>query len=226
LLAAGLALSAQVTALWHLIILYGVVMTVGANCLGLVVITPLISRHFVEKRGLVLSIVQAANGFGRAASVPVVQFLISTVGWRRSYLVLAALMAIVIVAPGPAAYDWTLGEAIGTPHFWLLFLIYLLTGLEAFFVSLHQLAFAADVGFEPLHAASFLGMGSFLSVAGARSSPAPSRTTSDGRSRRSSPTASRSSASSPRCSSRARIRSGYCGSTRASSVSRGARGGP
>ena len=186
LLAAGLALSARVTALWHLIVLYGVLMTLGANCLGLVVITPLISRTFVERRGLVLSIVQAANGFGRAASVPVVQFLISTVGWRRSYLVLGALMAVVIVplaqffragrATAPpreatarlaaVAHDWTLGEAMATPHFWLLFLVYLLTGLGSFFVSLHQLAFATDVGFEPLHAASILGLGSFFSVIG------------------------------------------------------------
>src|SRR5262247_1791133 len=129
MLATGLALSAQVTTLWHLVALYGVLMTLGANCLGLVVITPLISRKFVERRGLVLSIVQAANGFGRAASVPVVQFLISTVGWRRSYMVLGALMALVILplaqffrtdrVPSPpeatatarltaVAHDWTL----------------------------------------------------------------------------------------------------------------------
>ena len=185
LLAAGLALSAQVTVLWHLIALYGVVMTVGANCLGLVVLTPMISRAFVHKRGLVLSIVQAANGFGRAASVPVVQYLITTVGWRRAYLVLAVFMTIVILplaqffrgggaapvarevaAPTTGAPDWTLAEAMATPHFWLLFLVYLLTGLGSFFVSLHQLAFAADLGFDTLHAASVLGMGSFLSVAG------------------------------------------------------------
>ncbi len=192
-LALGLALSARVSALWHLIALYGVLMTVGANCLGLVVLTPLVSRRFVQKRGLVLSIVQAANGFGRAGSVPVVQFLISTVGWRRAYVGLAAMMAIVIVplaqsfrggglATGgrtsavtgesatrvgaTASRDWTLREAMATPHFWLLFLVYLLTGLGSFFVSLHQLAFAADVGFDTLHAASILGMGSFLSVAG------------------------------------------------------------
>jgi MFS family permease len=192
-LALGLALSARVSALWHLIALYGVVMTVGANCLGLVVLTPLVSRRFVQKRGLVLSIVQAANGFGRAGSVPVVQFLISTVGWRRAYLALAAAMAIAIVPlaqsfrggevptdgrtaaatePAPTrpgatpAREWTLGEAMATPHFWLLFLVYLLTGLGSFFVSLHQLAFATDVGFDTLRAASILGMGSFLSVAG------------------------------------------------------------
>jgi MFS transporter, OFA family, oxalate/formate antiporter len=185
-LALGLALSAWVSALWHLIVLYGVVMTVGANCLGLVVLAPLVSRRFVARRGLVLSIVQAANGFGRAGSVPLVQFLISTVGWRHAYLALAAAMAIAIVplawpyAGAPTAgtvvaaarpeaigpRDWTLREAMLTPHFWLLFLVYLLTGLGSFFVSLHQLAFAADVGFDTLHAASVLGMGSFLSVAG------------------------------------------------------------
>jgi len=189
LLAAGLALSARVSALWHLIALYGVVMTIGANCLGLVVLTPLVTRYFVAKRGLVLAIVQSANGFGRAGAVPVVQFLITTVGWRRAYLALAAAMVVAIVplsrsfqrgtvsaaAPGPAsgaarverdAHDWTLGEAMATPHFWLLFLVYLLTGLGSFFVSLHQLAFLTDVGFDPLHAASVLGMGAFLSVAG------------------------------------------------------------
>jgi MFS family permease len=153
-----------------------------------VVLTPLVSRTFVQKRGLALSIVQAANGFGRAGSLPVVQFLTTTDGWRRAYLVLAALMAVVIVplargfragasaAPGPATetpvtrdtvgHDWTVREAMATPHFWLLFLVYLLTGLGSFFVSLHQLAFAADVGFDTLHAASILGMGSFLSVEG------------------------------------------------------------
>jgi MFS family permease len=192
-LALGLALSARVSALWHLIVLYGVVMTVGANCLGLVVLTPLVARRFVQKRGLVLSIVQAANGFGRAGAVPLVQFLISTVGWRRAYLGLAAMMAIAIVplassfrgggpptggrtsattgesptrAGATPSRDWTLREAMATPHFWLLFLVYLLTGLGSFFVSLHQLAFAADVGFDTLHAASILGIGSFLSVAG------------------------------------------------------------
>ena len=188
-LALGLALSAGVSSLWHLVALYGVVMTVGANCLGLVVLTPLVARYFVAKRGLVLAIVQSANGFGRAGAVPAVQFLISTIGWRHAYLALAAAMALVIVplarsfrrgtasaipegaarAPrsdGRRTHDWTLGEAMATPHFWLLFLVYLLTGLGSFFVSLHQLAFLADVGFDPLHAASVIGMGAFLSVPG------------------------------------------------------------
>jgi MFS family permease len=189
LLTVGLALSAEVSALWHLVALYGVVMTVGANCLGLVVLTPLVTTRFIEKRGLVLSIVQSANGFGRAASAPVVQFLISTIGWRHAYFALAGFMAVLVFPLGrffrthtplrperpttrfeplgvEPSRDWTVAEAMATPHFWLLLLVYLLTGLGSFFVSLHQLAFAADKGFDTLHAASILGMGSFLSVIG------------------------------------------------------------
>src|SRR5579864_1390855 len=83
LLVFGLALSAFATALWQVILLYGVVMTVGANCLGLVVFVPLLSRHFVRRRGMAISIVQSANGLGRAASAPLVQLTILGIGWRK-----------------------------------------------------------------------------------------------------------------------------------------------
>src|SRR5579872_1830986 len=40
LLVLGLAASALVTHLWQIVVLYGVVMTFGSNCLGLVVFVP------------------------------------------------------------------------------------------------------------------------------------------------------------------------------------------
>ena len=42
----------------------------------------------------------------------------------------------------------------------------LFTGLGSFLVSLHQLAFAVDRGFDKLYAAGVLGLGSFLAIAG------------------------------------------------------------
>jgi MFS transporter, OFA family, oxalate/formate antiporter len=194
LLVAGLLGSVLISALWQIILLYGIIMTIGANCLGMVVFVPLLSRHFVRRRGMAVSILQSANGFGRAASAPLVQLLISTLGWRETYLAQAAFMAAAVpflaavfrraarypttaapveLAPAsaPAAVplpspSWTLAEAIRTPHFWLLFAVYLFTGLGSFLVSLHQLAFAVDVGFDKLYAAGVLGMGSFLAIAG------------------------------------------------------------
>jgi MFS family permease len=193
ILVASLALSAYVTALWQIVLLYGVVMTIGANCLGLVVFVPLLSRHFVRRRGMAISIVQSANGIARGVSAPLVQLLISFIGWRTTYLWQAGFMALCTLplaamfrgadpvrtparegAPLIAGTDpvpeprrgWTLAEAMRTPHFWLLFAVYMFTGLGSFFVSLHQLAFAIDVGFDRIYAAEVLGMGAFLAVPG------------------------------------------------------------
>jgi MFS family permease len=195
LLVAGLFASAFVTALWQIILLYGIVMTVGANCLGLVVFVPMLSRYFVRRRGMAISIVQSANGIARGISAPLVQLLISLIGWRTTYLAQAGLMALLVlplaalfrraeappappsdggipidppgaVPPAVPYFGWTLAEAMRTPHFWLLFAVYLFTGLGSFFVSLHQLAFAVDIGFDKLYAAEVLGMGAFLAVPG------------------------------------------------------------
>src|SRR6266481_3246152 len=74
----------------------GIIMTIGANCLGMVVFVPLLSRHFVRRRGMAVAILQSANGFGRAASAPLVQLLISTIGWRETYLAQAVFMAAAV----------------------------------------------------------------------------------------------------------------------------------
>ncbi len=192
LLTLGLFGSAYASALWQVVVLYGVVMTIGANCLGLVVFVPLLSRWYVRRRGMAISVVQSANGFSRAVSAPLVQLMIMAIGWRHAYLAQAAVMAVLVVplagffrgtdpvaasarAASDAAHrdaasqidhDWTVKDAVRTRHFWLLFAVYLCTGLGSFLVSLHQLAFAVDVGFDKLYAATVLGVGSFLAIAG------------------------------------------------------------
>jgi len=190
LLTLGLFGSAYASALWQVVALYGVVMTIGANCLGLVVFVPLLSRWYVHRRGMAISVVQSANGFSRAVSAPVVQLMIMAIGWRHAYLTQAAVMALLVVplagffrgtdpvtAPVKTTaalhdpvleqdHDWTVKDAVRTRHFWLLFAVYLCTGLGSFLVSLHQLAFAVDVGFDKLYAATVLGVGSFLAIAG------------------------------------------------------------
>ena len=97
LLILGLLACAEVSALWQIIACYGVIMTIGANCLGLVVFVPLLSRRFVRRRGMAISVVQSANGFARAWSAPIVQLLISSFGWRATFLIQAGFMAAMIV---------------------------------------------------------------------------------------------------------------------------------
>src|SRR5438067_4862586 len=195
LLVAGRLGRAFVGRLWQIVLLDGIVMAFGANCLGLVVFVPMLSRYFVRRRGMAISIVQSANGIARGISAPLVQLLISLIGWRTPYMAQAGLMAVLVLPlaalfrraeappapprdgsmpidrPGeaPAAvpyFGWTLAEAMRTAHFWLLFAVYLFTGLGSYFVSLHQLAFAIDIGFDRIYAAGVLGMGALLAVFG------------------------------------------------------------
>ncbi len=182
LLAAGLFANAHATDLWQIIVLYGVVMTLGANCLGLVVFVPILSRLFERNRGMAVSIVQSANGFARAYTAPLSQMLITGIGWRATYLAQGAGVVLLVLplsllfrrtAParrvrGAAASGegWTVRDAMRTPHFWLLLLVYVFTGLGSFLVALHQLAFAVTMGFGKLYAAEVLGFGAFLSLPG------------------------------------------------------------
>jgi MFS family permease len=184
LLAIGLLASAHAGALWQVILLYGVLMTIGANCLGMVVFVPLLSRQFVRHRGMAVAVLQSANGFARALSAPVAQMLVSGFGWRTAYLAEGAFMSVLILplaalfrggAPRPRAVSrvdltdaagWTLPQAMQTPHFWLLSAVYLFTALGSFLVALHQLAFTIDMGFPKVYAAGVLGLGAFLSLPG------------------------------------------------------------
>src|SRR5438105_5718470 len=72
-------------------------MTFGANCLGLVVFVPMLSRYFIRNRGMAISIVQSANGIARGISAPLVQLLISLIGWRSTYVVQAGLMGALVL---------------------------------------------------------------------------------------------------------------------------------
>ncbi len=157
-------------------------MTLGANCLGLVVFVPLLSRYFVRNRGMAVSVVQSANGFARAFSAPVTTMMIAGLGWRGAYLWQGVFMGVGAAAAGlavprrregasapPDRTSSTAGRCAGDAH--AAFLAarsrsIMFTGLGRFLVALHQLAFAVDIGFDKLYAAGVLGMGAFLSLPG------------------------------------------------------------
>jgi len=96
-----------IAALWQIVVLYGILMTLGANCLGLVVFVPVLSRRFVRNRGMAISVVQSANGFARAVSAPLAQLAISAIGWRHAYLAQAALMGVLVWDRSPPCFDAT-----------------------------------------------------------------------------------------------------------------------
>jgi len=93
----GLASASRINAVWHLYVLFGVVLALGINTLAYAPHMSLIPRWFIRKRGLAGGLVVSGTGLGILTMAPLIQFTIDTVGWRSSFLVLAGIIMGVVV---------------------------------------------------------------------------------------------------------------------------------
>jgi MFS family permease len=96
----GLGLATKVTALWHLFVLWGVVLGIGTGMTALVLGAVVSSRWFTKKRGLVLGIFSASTATGQLLFLPIATWLIENVGWRVSVLPIVVgctLMGILVI---------------------------------------------------------------------------------------------------------------------------------
>jgi len=94
----SLILTSQSSAAWQLYLFYGLMGGFGLS----VAFAPLVatvSRWFVSKRGLAIGIVVAGIGAGTAVMSPLASYLITTYGWRLSYIIIG-LLAFIIIIPG------------------------------------------------------------------------------------------------------------------------------
>ncbi|MFC1974194.1 MFS transporter [Chloroflexota bacterium] len=98
LMGLGLALSSQVHQFWQLIFLYGI----AALGSGAVYIVPMVTvqRFFSEqKMGLALGLTSAGIAVSRLIFVPITGFLISTVEWQNTYIILGVATWILMIIP-------------------------------------------------------------------------------------------------------------------------------
>jgi len=100
LLATGVALTTLMRESWQLVLLWGVVVGMGAgviaNVLGAVVAT----RWFTARRGLVIGLLTGSAAAGQLIFLPTFASVTTHFGWRTTVLVIAAaaLMLIPLVA--------------------------------------------------------------------------------------------------------------------------------
>ena len=73
---------------------------------------------------------------------------------------------LLLLYGGPAFAGWTLARSDTHPAFLAAFCGLSVHRARQLSGSLHQLAFAVDVGFDKLYAAGVLGIGSFLAIPG------------------------------------------------------------
>jgi sugar phosphate permease len=95
-IAIAMALATQVTQLWQLFLLWGLVLGCGTGLTALVLGAMVASRWFTERRGLVVGMFAASTATGQLIFLPVAAWLIEHLGWR--YAVIPVFTACVIVA--------------------------------------------------------------------------------------------------------------------------------
>jgi|TARA_R100000049_G_C1938822_1_gene82769 sugar phosphate permease len=97
--AVGLGLSTQMTEIWHLILLWGVLLGLGSGLIALVLGAVVANRWFEQRRGLVLGMLTASVATGQLLFLPLATWLIEQVGWRWALMpvVLCCLLVAVLV---------------------------------------------------------------------------------------------------------------------------------
>ena len=93
----GLVASLAMTKVWHLMLLWGVVIGIGTGMTALVLGATIAARWFVARRGLVVGILTASVATGQFVFLPLLATLTDHYGWRIA-------LALVCVMLGVAAF--------------------------------------------------------------------------------------------------------------------------
>src|SRR5690606_31702446 len=99
----GAWLSAQITTLWQLYLSAGVMIGVGVAALGMVCAAALIGRWYTRNLATAIAVAYSGFGCGILITLPLVQVLIETLGWRAAYeavgLGVLALLPLCLLLP-------------------------------------------------------------------------------------------------------------------------------
>ena len=96
----GALATTQMSAPWHLYLLWGAVVGTGSGCMATVFASTVASRWFVARRGLVTGALTAASASGQLVFLPLLTRLADNHGWRWVGITIAlcALAVIPVVA--------------------------------------------------------------------------------------------------------------------------------
>ncbi|HEX9748883.1 MAG TPA: MFS transporter [Methylomirabilota bacterium] len=184
LLVASLVLTAMVRNVWEFTAVYGVLVPLGLAGTGPVIASGVVARWFSRRRGTALSVLGSASMTGMSLLVPAVTWLILTVGWRATYVVIAGLILVIALplclwvmrdspesvgltadgaprlpgAPTGAVERVSAGEALRTLAFWQLAGSFFTCGFSMSLLSAHGIPMLTDHGYSPMFASWALGV--------------------------------------------------------------------
>ncbi len=162
---------------------------VGASSFYVPIIST-VTKWFTKRRGLALGVSVTAYGVGMAFFSPLLELAISNFGWRMTFVysgilsvVLLTLATYLMKSPperaevGRAedkstegeeekAVDFTVGEALKCPSYWIIYFMLLFGGISAFFITAHIVPYAIDAGVSGFYAATLLTVIGLINIFG------------------------------------------------------------
>jgi len=95
----GIALMSTISQLWHLWLFFGFIVGIGMAFGNFMSATTMINHWFVRRKGMAIGVIMAGVGIGVFTLSPIIAHLIDTVGWRTTWLILAAITFVLGVIP-------------------------------------------------------------------------------------------------------------------------------
>jgi sugar phosphate permease len=93
----GLLLALTMTQVWHLVLLWGIVVGIGTGMTALVLSAIIATRWFVARRGLVVGMLTASTATGQLVFLPFAAWLVDHVGWRYALLPTIGALGVVVI---------------------------------------------------------------------------------------------------------------------------------
>jgi MFS family permease len=190
LMTLGTALVSRVDGPLQFIALYGVVVAFGYTGCGILAVSIHVRRWFPAERGFVSALVACGFSFGYLVLTQVAARAADAVGWRRTYVLLAAILAAALAvfvftlrdapdgqaapgevappAPARPAASRVLDRraALATPAVWAMTVGLMGCGFTDFLMTTHLAPYATDLGMAPAVAANAISLLAAANVAG------------------------------------------------------------
>lgn len=186
LMALGTALVSTAGSPWQLALLYGVVAAVGYTGTGILPVSVYVARWFPGRGGFAMALAATGFSLGHLVFTQVAAHAAQAMGWRRTYVLLGALLAVALpafavwlrepprvpVASGlpevPLAYSGSLTRraAMATSAFWWMTAAYIGCGFTDFLIVTHLAPFASDLGLGQARAANAVSLLAGANIAG------------------------------------------------------------
>src|SRR5262249_3085137 len=158
---------------------------IGFGLVASHVVSTAVGQRFERGRGLAVGIATSGSTAGQLAIVPLVALLLTTTGWRWSFVAIGARCAAMAVfalrtlparsPPGQgrsdagpqASFGRDLASIVRRPAFHILFWSYFVCGYTTSgVIETHFLPYASFCGFGPVPSATAYGLLSAVNLAG------------------------------------------------------------